>query len=76
MIIIYLTKLTKLLYLDYLHNSYKKLFCKEIPHSKIVYDFFEKEFSELYEIKSGYIFEINPMLSKNKAQKVNDLSQW
>lgn len=59
--------LIKLSYLDYLRNSYKTLFGKEIPINELVFEFLEKEFPELYEVRSGYMFERNPMLWTNKA---------
>lgn len=60
----------KLLYLDYLRNSYKSLFGKEIPSNELIYEFLEKEFPELYDVRSGYMFEVNPMLWTNKAQNL------
>jgi hypothetical protein len=46
----------KLMYLEYLRNSYKTLFDKEIPRNELIYEFLENEFPELYEVSSGYMF--------------------
>jgi len=70
----------KLMYLEYLRNSYKTFFGKEIPRNELIYEFLENEFPELYEVSSGYLFKINPFLWTYKAQnlmikKSNDLSK-
>jgi len=54
--------------INYLRDSYRILFGKEIPRDIPICEFLEKEFNELYEIRTGYLFEINPMLWTNKAQ--------
>ena len=60
----------KLMYLDYLRNSYKTLFGKEIPRNELVYEYLKNEFPELYQVESGYMFKINPFLWTQKAQNL------
>jgi hypothetical protein len=54
--------------LYYLRDSYHTLFGKEIPNNIPICEFLEKEFPELYEVRSGYMFEISPISWSNKAQ--------
>jgi hypothetical protein len=52
----------------YLRDSYFTLFGKEIPNNISISEFLENEFPELYEVRTGYMFEINPLCWSNKAQ--------
>ena len=60
----------KLMYLDYLRDSYKTLFGKEIPRNELVFEFLENEFPELYKNESGFMFKIDPFLWTQNAQNL------
>jgi hypothetical protein len=62
--------LVKLMYLNYLRDFYKTLFGKEIPRNELIFEYLENEFPELYELKRGYLFEINPFIWTHRAQNL------